>query len=355
MSTKFYSLEVAEIRRETPGCVSVAFTVPSSIENDFAFEAGQYLTIKKTIQNQELRRSYSLCSAPHENEWRVAIKQIPDGVFSGFANQELQIGDTLEVLAPMGNFKFTPDAQAQKNYVLIAAGSGVTPIFSILKTILTAEPNSTVTFFYANKGQTEIIFREELEALKNKYLDKLNLVHVFSRENTGVPLLKGRIDTERIQKLLQAFLKGQAIDAAFLCGPQQMILAAKDELVQFGLASNQIHFELFHAEPIQKRAEETVQVPAFDSKIELIMDGEVTNFYLSSQGPTILDAAYQAGADAPFACKGGVCCTCKAKVLRGEVTMDINYALTPEEVEQGYVLTCQAHPKSTDVLISFDD
>jgi ring-1,2-phenylacetyl-CoA epoxidase subunit PaaE len=255
----------------------------------------------------------------------------------------------------MGNFKFTPDAQAQKNYLLIAAGSGVTPIFSILKTILTAEPNSTVTFFYGNKGQTEIIFREELEALKNKYLDKLNLVHVFSRENTGVPLLKGRIDTERIQKLLQAFLKGQTIDAAFLCGPQQMILAAKDELVQFGVASNQIHFELFHAEPIQKRAEEAVQVPAFDSKIELIMDGEVTNFYLSSQGPTILDAAYQAGADAPFACKGGVCCTCKAKVLRGEVTMDINYALTPEEVEQGYVLTCQAHPKSTDVLISFDD
>ncbi len=355
MSTKFYSLEVAEIRRETPGCVSVAFTVPTSIENDFAFEAGQYLTIKKTIQNQELRRSYSLCSAPHENEWRVAIKQIPDGVFSGYANHELQVGDTLEVLAPMGNFKFTPDAQAQKNYLLIAAGSGVTPIFSILKTILTAEPNSTVTFFYGNKGQTEIIFREELEALKNKYLDKLNLVHVFSRENTGVPLLKGRIDTERIQKLLQAFLKGQTIDAAFLCGPQQMILAAKDELVQFGVASNQIHFELFHAEPIQKRAEEAVQVPAFDSKIELIMDGEVTNFYLSSQGPTILDAAYQAGADAPFACKGGVCCTCKAKVLRGEVTMDINYALTPEEVEQGYVLTCQAHPKSTDVLISFDD
>ncbi len=355
MSTKFYSLQVSEIRRETPGCVSVAFSVPSSMANDFTFEAGQYLTIKKTIQNQELRRSYSLCSAPHENEWRVAIKQIPDGVFSGYANNELQEGDTLEVLAPMGNFKFTPDAQAQKNYLLIAAGSGVTPIFSILKTILTAEPNSTVTFFYGNKGQAEIIFKEELEALKNKYLDKLNLVHVFSRENTGVPLLKGRIDAERIQKLLQAFLKGQHIDAAFLCGPQQMILAAKNELEQFGLAANQIHFELFHAEPIQKREEAAVQAAAFDSKIELIMDGEVTNFYLSSQGPTILDAAYQAGADAPFACKGGVCCTCKAKVLRGEVTMDINYALTPEEVEQGYVLTCQAHPKSTDILISFDD
>lgn len=355
MSTKFYSLQVSAIKRETPTCVSVAFEIPESLEADFSFEAGQYFTFKKTIENQEIRRSYSLCSAPNENEWRVAIKQIPDGVFSSYANQELCVGDTLEVLAPMGNFKFTPRQDARNNYVLFAAGSGITPIFSILKTILTFEPQSTVTLFYGNKGQGEVIFREELEALKNKYLDKLNLVHVFSRENTGVPLLKGRIDAERIEKLLRAFFKGQTIDAAYLCGPQQMILSAKDELEKFGMAANQIHFELFHAAPIEKKEEATVQGTAFDSHIELIMDGEVTNFYLSSQGPSILDAAYQAGADAPFACKGGVCCTCKAKVLRGEVSMDVNYALTPEEVEQGYVLTCQAHPKSTDVLISFDD
>ena len=355
MSTKFYSLQVSAIKRETPTCVSVAFEIPESLEADFSFEAGQYFTFKKTIENQEIRRSYSLCSAPNENEWRVAIKQIPDGVFSSYANQELCVGDTLEVLAPMGNFKFTPRQDARNNYVLFAAGSGITPIFSILKTILTLEPQSTVTLFYGNKGQGEVIFREELEALKNKYLDKLNLVHVFSRENTGVPLLKGRIDAERIEKLLRAFFKGQTIDAAYLCGPQQMILSAKDELEKFGMAANQIHFELFHAAPIEKKEEATVQGTAFDSHIELIMDGEVTNFYLSSQGPSILDAAYQAGADAPFACKGGVCCTCKAKVLRGEVSMDVNYALTPEEVEQGYVLTCQAHPKSTDVLISFDD
>jgi ring-1,2-phenylacetyl-CoA epoxidase subunit PaaE len=355
MSTKFYSLQVSAIKHETPSCVSVAFEIPKAIENKFAFEAGQYLTFKKTIGNEEVRRSYSLCSAPNENEWRVAIKQIPDGVFSTFANNDLQVGDTLEVLAPMGNFKFTPSPNAKKNYALFAAGSGVTPIFSILKTILKEEPQSTVTMFYGNKGQGEVIFREELEAIKNKFLDKLNLVHVFSRENTGVPLLKGRIDTERIEKLLHAFFKGQTIDAAYLCGPQQMILSAKDELEKFGLAANQIHFELFHAAPIEKKEEATVQADAFDSHIELIMDGEITNFYLNSQAPSILDAAYQAGADAPFACKGGVCCTCKAKVLRGEVSMDINYALTPEEVEQGYVLTCQAHPKSTDVLISFDD
>ncbi|MFM8597165.1 MAG: 1,2-phenylacetyl-CoA epoxidase subunit PaaE [Flavobacteriales bacterium] len=355
MSTKFYSLQISDIKRETPSCVSVAFAIPASMATDFSFEAGQYFTFKKTIENQEIRRSYSLCSAPHENEWRVAIKQIPDGLFSSYANLELQVGDTLDVLAPMGNFKFSPVSNAQKNYALFAAGSGITPIFSILKTILVAEPQSTVTLFYGNKGQGEIIFREELEALKNKYLDKLNIVHVFSRENTGVPLLKGRIDTARIEKLLHAFFKGQTIDAAYLCGPQQMILAAKDQLEKFGLPAKQIHFELFHAEPIEKKEVAENPVDAFDSHIELIMDGEVTNFYLSSQGPSILDAAYQAGADAPFACKGGVCCTCKAKVLKGEVTMDINYALTPEEVEQGYVLTCQAHPNSKDVLISFDD
>jgi ring-1,2-phenylacetyl-CoA epoxidase subunit PaaE len=356
MSTQFHSLKVSNLQRETEGCVSVAFEVPKALQAAFSFASGQYLTLKTVIDGEELRRSYSLCSAPHENEWRVAIKEIPNGKFSSFANQQLQIGDTLEVMAPMGNFKFEPNASSQHHYVLFAAGSGVTPVFSILKTILLEEPLSTVTLFYGNKGLAEVIFREELEAIKNRFLERLNLVHVFSRENIGVPLLKGRIDAQRTKDLLAAFLKNQTIDAAYICGPQDMILAVKDELIAFGLSAQQIHFELFHAAPIEKKVDPSQPVQAaFESKIELIMDGEVTNFFLSSDGPTILDAAYKAGADAPFACKGGVCCTCKAKVLRGEVSMDVNYALTPEEVEQGYVLTCQAHPKSNDILISFDD
>ncbi|MEY5001415.1 MAG: hypothetical protein RLZZ211_1451 [Bacteroidota bacterium] len=356
MSTQFHSLKVSDLQRETEGCVSVALEVPAELQIQFAFLSGQYLTFKTTIAGEELRRSYSLCSAPHENEWRVAIKEIPNGKFSSFANQHLHIGDTLEVMAPMGNFKFQANPDAEHHYVLFAAGSGVTPIFSILKTILKAEPKSSVTLFYGNKGFAEVIFREEIEALKNRFLQRLNLVHVFSRENIGVPLLKGRIDAQRTKDLLTAFLKNQTIDGAFICGPQDMILAVKEELIQFGMAPQQIHFELFHAAPIEKKTTEIKEKQAaFDSHVELIMDGEVTTFYLSSDGPTILDAAYKAGADAPFACKGGVCCTCKAKVLRGEVAMDVNYALTPEEVEQGYVLTCQAHPKSNDVLISFDD
>ncbi len=356
MSTQFHPLKVTDLQRETEGCVSVALGVPAELQSQFTFLSGQYLTFKTIIDGEELRRSYSLCSAPHENEWRVAIKEIPNGKFSSFANQQLHIGDTLEVMAPMGNFKFDPQPNAKHHYALFAAGSGVTPIFSILKTILQGEPESTVTLFYGNKGLAEVIFREEIEAIKNRFLNRLNLVHVFSRENIGVPLLKGRIDAQRTKDLLAAFLKNQTIDAAYICGPQDMILAVKDELTAFGLTPQQIHFELFHAAPIEKKdAGPTSTESSFDSHIELIMDGEVTDFYLSSDGPSILDAAYKAGADAPFACKGGVCCTCKAKVLRGEVSMDVNYALTPEEVEQGYVLTCQAHPKSNDVLISFDD
>ncbi len=356
MSTQFHSLQVTDLKKETKGCVSVAFEVPKGLKEQFNFAAGQYLTLKKIIDGEEIRRSYSLCSSPQDNEWRVAIKQIPSGRFSSYANDQLQIGDSLEVMAPMGNFKFEPNPSLQNHYVLFAAGSGVTPIFSILKTILLEEPLSSVTFFYGNKGFGEVIFREELEALKNRYLNRMNLVHVFSRENIGVPLLKGRIDAERTHNLLRAFLKNQTINGAYICGPQDMILAVKDELHTFGMDTKDIHFELFHAAPIAKSTENPQEnLPIFESHIELIMDGEVTNFYLSSDGPTILDAAYKAGADAPYACKGGVCCTCKAKVLRGEVVMEVNYALTPEEVEQGYVLTCQAHPKSNDILISFDD
>lgn len=356
MSTNFHTLKVSELQHETEGCVSVAFEVPLALQAEFQYSAGQYLTFKTIIDNEEVRRSYSLCSAPHENNWRVAIKEIPDGKFSSFANHQLQIGDSLQVMAPMGNFKFQPNSSAKQHYILVGAGSGITPIISILKTILREEPLSTVTLFYGNKGMNEIIFREELEALKNKYLDRMNLVHIFSRENIGVPLLKGRIDAARIPLLLQAFVNNQTIDGAYICGPQEMILAVKDELIAFGLAANLIHFELFHAAPVVRTNQNNeAKVAAFESHIELIMDGEVTDFYLSSEGPSILDAAYKAGADAPFACKGGVCCTCKAKVLRGEVSMDVNYALTQEEVEAGYVLTCQAHPKSSDILISFDD
>ncbi|MEN9700065.1 MAG: hypothetical protein RLZZ301_1263 [Bacteroidota bacterium] len=355
MSTHFHTLKVKDIQKETEDCVSVLLDVPKALQEAFQYKAGQYLTFKHPEQ-PEIRRSYSLSSAPSDNEWRVAIKAIPNGAFSQFANSQLKVGSTLEVMAPMGNFYFEPTPSATHHYLLVAAGSGITPILAIAKTILTQEPNSTVTLYFGNKGFLDIIYREELEHLKNRYLTRFNLVHLFSRESIGNSLQKGRIDQEKCTALNKVFLGQMKPASVFVCGPEALILGVKEAMIAWGLTAQQIHFELFHAAPPSKAAStEKTETPVFDSKVEVIMDGESVHFHLSSDGKTILDAAYEAGADAPFACKGGVCCTCKAKVLRGKVSMDINYALTPEEVENGYVLTCQAHPQSDDVLVSFDD
>jgi ring-1,2-phenylacetyl-CoA epoxidase subunit PaaE len=285
----------------------------------------------------------------------VAVKQIENGKFSTFANKSLKTGDSLEVMQPMGNFKFTPDANARRNYVLFAAGSGITPIYSILKSILKDEPQSTVTLFYGNKGFYGIIFREELEGWKNKYIDRFRMVHVFSRESPGNKIQKGRIDAEKCDHLYNAFLKNEQIDAAYICGPEQIILNVKSSLEQKGIASENIHFELFGTQIKTETKSAAENLPSFASKVEVIVDGDLVEFDLDSNGLTILDAAQKAGADLPFACKGGVCCTCKAKVLEGSARMDVNYALTPEEVENNYILTCQAHPTSEQIVVSFDD
>ena len=261
----------------------------------------------------------------------------------------------LDVMNPMGNFKLETDSDHRKSYVLFAAGSGVTPIFSIAKSVLREEPNSHVTMFYGNKGFSEVIFREELENLKNEYLDRFCLVHLFSRENIGNVIQKGRIDEQKSLDLYQAFLQNEQIDDVFICGPEQMILDVKAAMTTKGIPANNIHFELFHsgaaktAKPITELGEQLA------TNVTVVMDDDSVSFPLDSNGMTILDAAYKAGSDVPYACKGGVCCTCKAKVLKGTVRMDLNYALTPEEVEAGYILTCQAHPTSEEVLVSFDD
>jgi ring-1,2-phenylacetyl-CoA epoxidase subunit PaaE len=355
MTPKFHTLKVKDIKKETKETVSIAFEIPTDLQNDYQFYAGQYLTLKTNIDKEEVRRSYSLCSAPYEGEWRVAVKQIENGKFSTFANRQLKSGDLLDVMQPMGNFKLVPDANAKKNYVLYAAGSGITPIFSILKTILENEPQSTVTLFYGNKGFYGIIFREELEGWKNKYINRFRLVHIFSRESPGNKIQKGRIDKEKCNDLFQAFLKNERIDAAYICGPEQMILNVKGSLEENGVNSNAIHFELFGTQlKVEEKAKDEVKA-SFSSKVEVILDGDSFDFNLDSNGLSILDAAQQAGADLPFACKGGVCCTCKAKVIEGSARMDVNYALTPEEVQNNYILTCQAHPTSEQIVVSFDD
>lgn len=357
MTPRFHSLKISDVRKETADCVSIAFDVPNDLKSHYQFLAGQYLTLKTMIDGEEVRRSYSLCSAPFENEWRVAIKQVENGKFSTFANGNLNAGDVMDVMTPMGNFALKNDVNHKKSYALFAAGSGVTPILSIAKEILNCEPNSIITLFYGNKGFNDVIFREELEDLKNRNLTRLSVVHIFSRESLGNKLQKGRIDKSKTIDLYNAFLKNISVDEAFICGPEQMILGVKEALTELGVDASKVHFELFTSGNVssKKKEVEVAELPSFESKVQVILDDESFDFNLDSNGMTILDAAQKAGGDLPYACKGGVCCTCKAKVMEGTVRMVINYALTPEEVESGYILTCQAHPTSEKVVVSFDE
>lgn len=356
MKPTFHTLKIREIIRETEDAVSIAFEVPESIQDQFQYLSGQYLTLKSEINGEDVRRSYSLCSAPHENDWRVAIKEVPEGRFSTYANRELKEGMELEVMTPAGNFLLDPDENAEKHYVLFAAGSGITPILSIAKTILNREPNSTVSLFYGNKGFSSIIFREEIEALKNVFMDRLRLVHILSRESLGNALQKGRIDAEKVDQLHKAFLQGIDIDAVYVCGPEQMILDVKDRMIANGVDSKNVHFELFTSPSANKpKIAKPTNAPKVESNVTIIIDDEHIDLDLSSSGMDILEAGQKAGGDLPFACKGGVCCTCKAKIIEGTATMDVNYALEPEEVDAGYILTCQAHPTSDKLIVSFDD
>jgi ring-1,2-phenylacetyl-CoA epoxidase subunit PaaE len=356
MTPKFHALNILEVRRETEDTVSIAFDVPVSLTADYAYLSGQYLTLRATINGEDVRRSYSLCSSPYEHEWRVAVKKVDNGVFSTFANHELHAGGQLEVMTPTGNFSLKTETGKSNNYALFAAGSGITPIFSIAKTALKEEADSTVTLFYGNKNFSSIIFREELEALKNTYMERLRIVHVLSRESLGNDIQKGRINKEKADRLFNAFLKGEDIDAVYVCGPEEMILGVKDSMIEHGIDPSRVHFELFTTPGKKSAQKETIPSgPSISSNVSVILDGDQLDLALDSSGETILDAAQKAGADLPFACKGGVCCTCKAKIIEGTARMDVNYALEKDEVEAGYILTCQAHPTSERLIVSFDE
>ncbi|MDG1859216.1 MAG: 2Fe-2S iron-sulfur cluster-binding protein, partial [Emcibacteraceae bacterium] len=300
-------------------------------------------------------RSYSLCSSPFENEWKVAVKEVEKGKFSTYTNRELKAGDELDVMTPMGNFQVKTNAENAKSYALFAAGSGITPVLSIIKTILKEEPKSVVSLFYGNKNTGSIVFREEIESLKNMHLDDLRITHILSRESLGNKIQKGRIDEEKCGLLYDAFLAHEGVDEAFLCGPESMIFAAKKALESRGVASENIHFELFTTEGHEPSPEaKKAALHDVKSNVIVILDGD--EFPVNLQpGQTILDASYEAGADLPFACKGGVCCTCKAKIIEGSARMDVNFALDEQEVADGFILTCQAHPTSDKIIVSFDE
>ncbi len=351
---RFHTLRVNDIRRETVDCVSVAFKIPEQDRDQFHFLQGQYLTLKAVIDGEEVRRSYSICSSPTDQELRVAIKKVPEGRFSTYANESLKVGDTLEVMQPMGNFNTKLDPKNQKHYLAFAAGSGITPVMSILKAVLKTEPKSHFTLFYGNRATDSIIFLEQLEGLKNEYLGRLSVHHILSREHPGSELFYGRIDADKCRTYFKHLIDIDDIDEFFLCGPAPMIEGVSETLQDLGADKKKIHFELFSSAGSTVARRDISKVPKIDSSISIKLDGITHHFPLSSDGDTILDAALKGGLDLPFACKGGVCCTCRAKLLEGTAEMEVNYALEADEVEAGYILTCQSHPTSSKLLVDFD-
>lgn len=352
---QFYPLTVKDIRRETAECVSVAFEVPETEAEAFQYLQGQYITLRTTINDEEVRRSYSICSSPLDDELRVAIKQVPEGRFSTFANQQLQVGETLEAMPPDGRFYTQLDAQNQKHYLAFAAGSGITPVFSIMKTVLLTEPNSRFTLFYGNQRTDSIIFKEAIEGLKNQFLNRLSVYYLLSREHTGSDLFSGRIDRDRCRTFFDKLIRLEDIDECFLCGPEEMILSVREELMEHGIQREQIHLELFGTTTAKTRKKvDTTADSDFKTDVSIQLDGNIVQFQITNPNESVLDAALRNGADLPFACKGGVCCTCRAKLEEGEAEMAVNYALEPDEVEAGFVLTCQSYPKSERIVVNFD-
>lgn len=344
-----------DLRRETADTVSISFELPDNEREAFRFKQGQHLTLKTLIHGEEVRRSYSICTGTQENDLRVAVKKVDGGVFSTWANEHLKVGDTLEVMAPQGHFYTELSPENEKLYVAFAAGSGITPVMSILRTTLEQEPQSRFILFYGNRSFDTIIFREQLEELKNLHPDRLSVHHVLTRESLGSDLFKGRIDGSKCRRFGQFFFQPAEVDAFFLCGPEEMVFEVKDTLLELGANPKQVHFELFTTTGGPKKtAAAKAAYEAFEASITVIQDGAQFDFNLPSDGSTLLDAAMRAGADLPFSCKGGVCSTCKARILEGKVDMDVNYGLEPDEVEAGYVLTCQAHPTTKRVVVSFD-
>lgn len=351
----FHLLKVAKKDQETADSVSLVLEVPENYQAQYQFTQGQHLVMRAMINGEEVRRNYSICSGVDDGELRVGIKKIEGGLFSSYVNDELKAGESIEVMPPEGSFNTPLDANNRKHYLGFAAGSGITPILSILKSTLATEPNSEFTLVYGNKNVANIMFRETILGLKNQYPERFQFLNVLSREESEAEILNGRINAEKVVMLADKVLDVKSVAEAFICGPQEMTEAVRDTLVEKGMSSNNVHFELFGVAPTAKVEVKQGEDAGPVRHVSVIVDGMQTNIDVAEGGVNILDAALNAGADLPFACKGGVCCTCRAKVVEGEVKMDVNYALEEWEVEQGFVLTCQCHPLTDKVVIDFDE
>ena len=353
--SKLHPLRVSEIKNETHDTVSIAFDLPSHLTNDFKFTQGQYLTLEALINGEKVRRAYSLCSSANSGILRVAVKKVTNGLFSTFATEKLKVGDTLDVLSPMGTFFTALDPSQKKNYLAVAAGSGITPILSILKTSLETEKESTFTLLYVNKDSQNIIFKEELEDLKNIYLDRLAVYNFFTRENTEYELYNGRLNRSKMEILFDKIIDPSTLDECFFCGPEELVTEMENVFRDQGFSQDNLHSELFTkkksvAAPVKKSA----PVSANGHQITIIMDGDEYNLSMESSSDLIVDAAINEDIDIPYSCQAGVCSTCKAKVISGEVQMSDDHTLDDDEVEAGFVLTCICTPITEKIVLDYD-
>jgi ring-1,2-phenylacetyl-CoA epoxidase subunit PaaE len=353
----FHPLRVAEVRRETPDAVSIRFDLPSELRDVFAFKAGQHLTLRTLLQGEDIRRNYSVCVAPHEGELRIAVKQIVGGAFSGWINTAVQPGAVIEVMPPHGSFTWTFDPVAERRYVGFAGGSGITPVLSILKAALAREPRGRFTLLYGNRTAAQVMFLEELAALKNRYLDRLEVFHFLEEEEEEIDLFNGRLDAAKIEQVLDSLIRAEDVDAFFICGPGPMMDAVEAGLKACGVAGDKILLERYLTGAIsaaQAAAAQALVAKARGLRVSVVLEGRKSSVVFNADSQSVLDAARAAGLPAPYACKGGVCATCRAKLVSGTVEMKVNYGLSASELAQGYVLTCQAAPTSAGVVLDYD-
>ena len=349
--SSFYKLHIKEVKHETPNAISVAFTIPAELKSVYTFIAGQYVNLKLTLDGQEIRRAYSICSSPNSGELRIAIKSVKSGHFSKFANENLKAGDILEVSQPEGRFTFEPNNEKQKNYAAFAAGSGITPVMSILKSVLESEPNSTFVLVYGNKSPEETIFHNELHELQLKYVGRFFVHYVFSQAKVDDELF-GRIDKSIVNFVLNNKHKEKEFDKFYLCGPEEMINLVSNVLKEHNIADKNIKFELFSTSTAYENT--AAESHSGHTKITVLVDDEETTFEMS-QKQTVLEAALKQGIDAPYSCQGGICSSCLARITSGSAEMKKNSILTDGEIAEGLILTCQAHPTSAEIYVDYDD
>jgi ring-1,2-phenylacetyl-CoA epoxidase subunit PaaE len=356
MSVAFHPLQIRDVRAETPEAVSIAFAVPPELAQEYRFDPGQHLTLRTILDGAETRRSYSICTAPDDRDLRIVVKKQDAGVFSNWIHAAAKVGEAIDVMTPQGRFGIRADPDACRNVLAIAAGSGITPVMSILRSVLEREAKSRIVLLYGNRTARSIIFKRELEALKDRYLDRLSVYHVLSRERQELELFNGRIDAAKIEAVLKAALPPGAIDHAFLCGPGDLIETSRTALQRLGVPAERIHAEHFSEDGMPVAAPiRTERKPdaAAAATIDIRLNG-LDHVVPLLSGETIVEAGLRHGLEMPYSCRGGMCCTCRAKLVRGEVRMDRNFSLEPWELAAGYVLTCQSHPLTPKVAVDYD-